>query len=393
MKEANPDAVTETPCPSDLLAGVRVVSLAQQYPGPYCTMLLADLGADVILVEQPRTGDPARGGSGMSPFFAALNRNKRSVTLDLKDPESAQSLWSLLRTADVLVEGFRPGVMERLGFSPVRVRQELPGLVYASISGYGQDGPDRATPGHDLSYVARAGWLSSIDSDTLTRYQLPVAAGDLSSAMFAAFAVAAALVRRAATGTGAYIDVSMADGLVSWFGTTLEPQLNRTAGDHPGTARLGREPAYGIFRCADGHFLTLSIAHEDHFWRNLCDALGTGGLRSLDSPARRRKAGELRRILEGCFLARSASEWVALLQAADVPCGPVASLDDVIADPQFSGRGMFPEGPGEDGRPRRYVANPLIIDGTRPPVRRPAPHLGIHNDEVLGKPGRHPDGR
>ncbi len=375
--------MTPNPMTSDLLAGVRVVSLAQQYPGPYCTMLLADLGADVILVEQPQGGDPARGPQGMSPFFAALNRNKRSVTLDLKAAEGVSRLWQLLGAADILVEGFRPGVMERLGFGRDVVRAKLPGLVYASISGYGQDGPDRLTPGHDLSYVARAGWLSDISSKLLPDYRLPVAVGDLSSAMFAAFSVAAALVRARTSGEGAYIDVSMTDGLASWLGTRLEPLLDQAEGASetvgPG---VGGEPAYGIFRCGDDRFITLSIAYEDHFWRSLCDTLGFPEEKALSGPARRVAREELRERIGKRLATRPSVEWLVAFAHADVPAGPVSSHAEVMADPQFCSRGLFAQGPSEEGGQRRYVGNPLTIDGIRPAIRRPAPRLGEHSDEI-----------
>lgn len=376
--------------PSDLLAGVRVISLAQQYPGPYCTMLLADLGADVILIEQPAGGDPARGPSGMSPFFAALNRNKRSVTLDLKSSGGVDRVWKLLATADVLVEGFRPGVLDRLGLGAELVRERLPGLIYVSISGYGQQGPDRLMPGHDLSYVARTGWFADIEPTTLANYRLPVAAGDLSSAMFAALSIASALVQKKSTGRGARVDVSMADGLVSWLGVKLEPSLNaggldRTVG---GSGSAG-EPAYGIFRCADGRYITLSIAHEDHFWRNLCSVLNLDAERSLTGLARRADSAGLRAKLATRLESRPANEWIEELARADVPCGPVATLADVALDQQFSGRGLFLEGPAEGGGTRKFLANPLIVDGSRPPIRRPAPGLGEHNNEVWSELASH----
>lgn len=369
--------------PTDLLAGARVISLAQQYPGPYCTLLLADLGADVILIEQPQGGDPARGPNGMSPFFAALNRNKRSVTLNLKSTEGVKRLWELLRTADVLVEGFRPGVMERFGLGAEAVCEQLPGLVYASISGYGQEGPDRGMPGHDLSYVARAGWLADIDPEGLLSYRLPVAAGDLSSAMFAALSIVAALVQKRSTGRGARIDVSMADGLVSWLGIRLEPAINIPADQSPiGTSSGPGEPAYGTFRCADGEHITLSIAYEDHFWRNLCGVLSLEAEKPLSGPARRLDSARLRAKLADCLATRPAKQWIEALAAADVPCGPVSTLEAVAADPQFKTRGLFIEGPAEGGGTRRFLASPLIVDGMRPPIRRPAPGLGQHNDEV-----------
>lgn len=323
MNEANTDR--------QLLSRLRIISLAQQYPGPYCTMLLADLGADVILVEQPRTGDPARGPGGMSSFFAALNRNKRSVTLDLKSAEGADALSELLAGSDALVEGFRPGVMARLRFAPETVRERFPQLVYVSISGYGQGGPDRLLPGHDLSYVARAGLLAGVEEGSLADYRLPLAVADLSSGMFAALAILAGLLRRGQTGTGAYIDVSMTDGLVSWMGTMLEARLAQSERlETIPSGAAGQEPAYGIFRCSDGRHITVSIAYEDHFWRRLCTVLGLVDVQDLDAPARRRRSGELRELLATCFRSRPPDDWLGSLAAADVPSGRVSSLADVL---------------------------------------------------------------
>lgn len=371
-----------------MLEGIRVVSLAQQYPGPYCGMLLADLGADVILVEQTRGGDPARGPDGMSPFFAALNRNKRSLAVDLKSESGRSVLWQLLATADVVMEGFRPGVMARLGFGPDVVRERCPGVVYLSISGYGQDGPDSQVPGHDLSYQARAGLLASAADPAL--YRSPLAIGDLSSAMFGAVAILAALAMKARTGVGSCLDISMTDGLVSWMGTTLEPVLNQAGS----TARERMsEPAYGVFECADGTYLTLSIAHEDHFWRALCDHLGHPELAELRSSDRRERSHELQALIKTSLRMRPARAWVEEFAKIDVPASTVPALDEVASDPQLLARSMFVEGPSEHGGRRRFVANPIKSDSAPVGIRRPSPWLGQHTDELLESLGISADER
>lgn len=370
--------------PAGLLDGLTVISLAQQYPGPYCTMLLADLGADVVLVERPNGGDPARGIGGMSPFFASLNRNKRSVALDLSAEEGKQVLWDLLEKADVLVEGFRPGVMERLGFGAASVRARFRSLVYVSISGYGQDGPDKLVAGHDLSYAGRAGVLAASVEAGSTEEHLPLAIADLSSGTFAAFAIVAGVTHRHGTGEGAYIDLSMTEGLVSWMGITLEPHLNSAEAD---LLRTGREPAYGIYRCGDGKLLSLSIAFEDHFWQRLCDTFDLGQWRALGSPERRQKAEALRELIASRLESDTRDRWIAALTAADVPCGAVSSLAEVTEDAQFRARGMFQEGPGESGGSRWHVGFPFLIEGSRPPIRLPAPQLGEHTHDVLGRLG------
>ena len=364
------------------LEGIRIISMAEQYPGPYCTLLLADMGADVILVERPQGGDPARGPAGISDFFAALARNKRSVTVDLKKEAGREVVRRLAADADAFVEGFRPGVARRLGVGYEDLRRVNPRLVYASISGFGQTGPYRDRPAHDLSYQAMAGLLYNLIPGGNFEGRPAVAIGDLSSGMFSALAIVAALTARQRTGQGQYIDVSMTDGLLSWMTTALASQLNRGGWGDP----IGGEPAYGVFRCADGRFLTLSIAFEDHFWRNLCGALGRPDLAGLGGLERRRRRQELAGIIQDIIATRPRDEWVDLLVRADVACGPVSTLEEVAADPHFRERGMFLEweGPGEH---RWLVNHPLKFSETPASVRRPAPRLGEHTEEVLTEIG------
>lgn len=365
-----------------MLSGIRIVSLAQQFPGPYCTLLLADLGADVILVEQPRGGDPARGPGGMSPFFASLNRNKRSISLDLKSEAGRQVLWRLLASADAFVEGFRPGVIDRLGVGYGPAHERYPQLVYVSISGYGQTGPDRLLPGHDLSYQARAGLLGgSAPNDQMSRPTIAIA--DLSSGTFAALAVAVGIIGARRDGIGRYIDLSMTDGLVSWMGPALEAALN--LGD---SGPAAREPAYGVFQCGDGASITLSIAFEDHFWLSLCRVFGWSSEYSeLRSSERRARGDELRAMIMASLRSKTARQWLAVLSAAGVPCGPVSSLQEVAKDEQVQARNMFTQGPSEDGGQRWFVASPFVLDGERPAVHRAAPLLGANTMELLEEAG------
>ncbi len=367
------------------LEGIRVISMAEQYPGPYCTMLLADMGADVVLVERPGTGDPARGmGGGTSGFFAAVNRNKRSVAVNLKSEGGREALASLLRDADVFVEGFRPGVMARLGFDYARVRALNPRIVYCSISGYGQTGPYRDRPGHDLSYEALAGVLANLIPDGDFEHRPNVAMADLSSAMFATAGILGALLHRERHGAGQHVDVSMTDGMVSWMTIALSAAL-QTGQARGGVA--GGEPAYGVFRCADGKWITLSVAHEDHFWRNLCGVLGRDDLATLSGHERRARRDELVRVLQDAMATRPRDAWVATLAAADVACGPLLAIDEVPDDPQVRARGMIGEAPGPDGGVLRYVAHPVKYSGAPTPFRRPAPALGEHTTDVLRAAG------
>jgi len=367
-----------TPEPAAPLRGVRVVSMAEQYPGPYATLILADLGADVILVERPDGGDPAR---QFPAFFDSLNRNKRSVALDLKSPDGLGALRRLVAGADVFLEGFRPGTAERLGVGWDDLRAVNPRLVYVSISGYGQTGPYRLRPGHDLSYQAGAGMLfPQAESDEALPLS-PVQVGDLSAGTLAATAVGVALFARERTGEGQYVDVSMFDGLVSWMTTALVPVMNRTG--EPG---FPIEAGYGVYRCGDGRWLSLSVAHEDHFWRRLCQVLGLpADVGALEAPERRRRVEELRGLLAQRLAGRGRDAWVAALDAADVPCAPVAGLDEVAADPHVRARGLLVGSPAGDGRPgRRHVRQPLAFNHRPGPAEvRPAPALGQHSAEVL----------
>lgn len=358
------------------LAGLRVVSLAEQYPGPYATLLMADLGAEVILVERPGSGDPAR---QFPAFHEALNRNKRAVAIDLKSEAGREALRGLLRTADVMLEGFRPGTMARLGFGWPEVSALNPRLVLVSISGFGQHGPYRDRPAHDLSYQAIAGLLHAQARSGAPQPAGDLAIGDLSSAMFAAVGALAALHERARTGRGRHVDVSMTDGLVSWMTVALGPTMNGEP-----LADIAAEPAYGSFRCGDGRLLTLSIAHEDWFWRPLCALLGIDDAAGFGREERVANAAALRARIAEALARAPRAEWAERLDAAGIAWGPVHDLDEVAADPHFNARGLFREVPDGRGGTRRVVAQPLVFDGEHPGPVRGAPALGEGNAELLG---------
>jgi crotonobetainyl-CoA:carnitine CoA-transferase CaiB-like acyl-CoA transferase len=340
---------------------------------------MADLGAEVLLVERPAGGDPAR---QFPPFHAALNRNKRSVTLDLKAEAGREGLRALIRGADVLMEGFRPGTMQRLGFGYDEAARLNPRLVYVSISGFGQTGPYRDRPAHDLSYQAIAGLLFRRARGGEVGPPDELAIGDLSSGMFAALGTIAALFERARTGRGRHVDVSMTDGLVSWMSVMLGPAMNGRP-----LADIGAEPAYGMFRCADGRLLTLSIAHEDWFWRPLCALLGMDDAAGLGRAERVAQGERLRARIAERLLAEPREAWAARLDAAAIPWGPVNDLDEVAADPHFRARGMFRELPQPEGGSLWHVAQPLVFDGGHPGPVRGVPALGEANGEIPGGTG------
>jgi crotonobetainyl-CoA:carnitine CoA-transferase CaiB-like acyl-CoA transferase len=370
-------------------AGLRFLDLSRLLPGPYCSLLFADLGAEVIKVEEPGRGDYARrtppywGNSDIGAYFLLLNRNKKSISIDLKAETGKAVFRRLARTADVLLESFRPGVMDRLGLGWEALRVENPKLVYCAISGYGQDGPYRNLVGHDVNYMGYAGALSV----TGPRDGAPITPGvqvaDLGGgALLAAFSIAAALHHRQASGEGQFVDVSMTDGVVSWliphlaayFATGRLPEL--------GQERLnGGWPCYGVYETADGGHVTLG-ALEPQFWANFCRLVGRDDLQSLQhakGAERDRVEAELRRI----FRTRPRTAWVELLHQADVCAGPVLRLDEVVRDPQLLGRGLFTEVEHPKLGAVRQIAFPVQMSATPARVTAPPPELGEHTDEVL----------
>ncbi|MDA3833794.1 MAG: CaiB/BaiF CoA-transferase family protein, partial [Spirochaetales bacterium] len=317
------------------LSGVKVIESALQYPGPYCGMLLAQMGAEVVKLETPGTGDPAR---HLPSFFNSINCNKKSITLNLKKPEGRQILHRLIKAYDVFMEGFRPGVGERIGIDYNTLSQINPGLIYCSITGYGQDGPCRNLPGHDLNFQAVSGMLSGCFKQSDEGYFQPgLAIADVTSGMFAAISILSALVRRDKTAAGTYIDVSMTDGLISLLSTHFGNYFET------GSTRRTRDAGYGLYKTVDGQFIALGIAHEDWFWDRMCMVMGLEQLQGINSMERREKREELVAKLQEVFLKKTQSEWIDLLSSADVPVSPVQSLERVFADPQIQSRQMFQE--------------------------------------------------
>ena len=366
-------AATATALP---LAGVRILSLAEQYPGPYATMLLADLGADVILVERPAGGDPSRRFPGL---FTSLNRNKRSVALDLKSVQGKADFLCLLDTADVVVEGYRPGVMGRLGLDAETLRARRPSLVFASISSFGQNGPSAAVAGHDLSIQAAAGMID-VPIGQEAGFSLPVLPlADISSAMFAALGIVAALFARNGSSRGSTVDVSMLDSMVSWMTPFLVPPMNGL----PTRTLPPDDPGYGLFATADGRQITLSIAGEDHMWSSLCRLLDLGELAALTEDARIARRATIVPRLRGAVGNWRYDELCRRLEAERIAFGPVVKLQDVLTDPQLVARGMQVDIDSRQGT-QRFVRQPLLLDGRVGVVARPAPGLGEHNAELLG---------
>jgi crotonobetainyl-CoA:carnitine CoA-transferase CaiB-like acyl-CoA transferase len=351
------------------LSGYRVVSLAEQYPGPFATLLLGDLGADVVQVERPAGGDPSRIFPG---FYEALNRGKRSVALDLKHPDGLAACRALIERADVLLEGFRPGVMDRLGLSADTLAATNPGLVRVSVSGFGQFGPYHDRPAHDLTFQGLTGLL---DAQSPAVPQLSLA--DLAAGLFTAIAALTGIAGRASGGRGGHYDVSMFDTLVSFIATKLVPAANGVPAD-----TLGLDPGYGLFATADARWVSLSIAFEDHFWRALCLALELPELAEIPGPQRVERREELRTAVAQRIASKDLAHWEQSLHPVGIAYGAVQTLQDLLADQHVRARELLQTVDG-----RTFFRQPLWVDGGAPGPRSGAPQLGQHTVEVLGEAG------
>lgn len=384
MARRNPPIVGEA------LEGVKVLDLTRLLPGGYATLLMADLGADVVKVEEPGKGDYIRWSPPMvgehSAAHIALNRNKRSVTINLKTPGGRSLLERLVERFDVLIESFRPGVMERLGVGYEALSERNPRLVYCAISGYGQDGPRAQVAGHDANYIGYAGLLSIIGAEG-ERPVLPgVQIGDLAGGgMSAVIAVLAALVRRNVTDTGDYCDIAMMDGAVSWLSIhAAEFFASGTLPQRESMTLSGAWPCYRLYPAADG-WLTVA-ALEPQFWASLCAAIGRSDLAG-DGFATGDRLRQVLAELEELFVTKTRSEWMAHFADADVCVGPVNDFNETFADEQVEHRGMVIESESP-GAAVKHVGNPIKMRSMSSGLlRREAPRLGEHTDEVLEEAG------
>ncbi|HEX3930527.1 MAG TPA: CaiB/BaiF CoA-transferase family protein [Nocardioides sp.] len=358
---------------SQALKGVTVLSLAEQFPGPLCTRLLGDLGAEVIQLERPTGGDPQRDANPWLFRFAGIG--KRSVTLDLKDPAALSAARLLVEKCDVLVEGFRPGVMERLGLSYEAVRELNPTIVYCSISGYGQDGPYRGLSGHNINYEAVSGYLEPYLSGEYEYFSGGPPWGDVLSGSLATSAIMAGL-RQAATGESSYIDISITDSLVFGLGGVL------TRYENGGPAWQLREGGYGLFACQDGH-LALGISHEDTFWRSMCSLLGLDEYAELDHLQRIEQRHELRSKIAERLAVETVDHWLAAM-GEGIPCSRVNRIAEVSSDPQLRDRGLFTQARAQDGEPFTTIRS---LFGTADLRSTTVPALGTATISVLEELG------
>jgi crotonobetainyl-CoA:carnitine CoA-transferase CaiB-like acyl-CoA transferase len=368
-----------------MLEGIKVLDLSLQLPGPYCTMMMADHGADVVKVDEPdpRARNPFAGKEpGLGPAERYLNRGKRSLTLNLKSEEGKGIFRALAKEADVVVEGFRPGVVSRLGVDYAALSAENPGLVYCSISGYGQAGPMRDTAGHDINYISYAGILGLCGNRDSAPAVPPVQVGDLfGGAMMALSGILMALLARRSSGRGRHLDISMADGALAML--SLHAASYLATGDVPGRgdmALTGMYPCYDTYRCADGGYVALG-ALEGWFWERFVKALGREDLLPLQYATGEEAArvrAELGRILGG----KSRDEWAAFFAARDVCLSPVLSLPEALDHPNVRAREMVIEVESPLGGKDRQPGRP-VKSSVEEPLPRRAPRLGEHDEEIL----------
>ena len=375
------------------LEGIKVLDLTRTLAGPFCTMMLGDMGADVIKVEEPFQGDETRSWppfwNGVSAQFLPFNRNKRDITLNLKNPQAITICLKLASQADVMVENFRSGTVDRLGIGYETVGSLNPRIIYCSISGFGRTGPLADKPGYDLMAQAYGGLMSLTGEPGGSPIRTGYSVADLFTGMIAYASITTALVARERSGRGQYLEASLLESLVAvmsyhatcYLATGQPPQPLGSA--HPSVA------PYQAFPTSDSYFV-LGVANDGQ-WHRFCQALELTGLvedprfkHNVDRVKHRR---ELESILSGIFRTRTTAEWINVIEAAGVPCSPINSVPDLLKDPQVMAREMMVSVPHSQVPELRMPANPMNLYDTPPSVRYPPPALGEHNLEVLSELG------
>jgi crotonobetainyl-CoA:carnitine CoA-transferase CaiB-like acyl-CoA transferase len=376
---------------TNALPACRIVDLTEALAGPYCTMLLGDLGADVIKIERPGIGDQtrkwgARRPNGESAYFCSVNRNKRSLTLDLKQPDAPAIMQRLLAGADVLLCNM-PSLdsLERLGLHPDAVRAQYPRLIFCAISGYGHSGPAAGLPGYDLVAQGEAGLMSVTGTAESAPIRYPVPLADMTTGLYAALGILTALLARQATGQGQFIDLSLLECQATWLATMAGDYFATGQPPEPvGNAHTGIVP-YQVFQTADRP-MVIAVGTE-RLWAAFCDALALGpevqgDARFASNPARLAHRAELIPILQARLAAQPVAYWLPRLRAAEIPCGPINTVPDLLNHPHYLARQNLVT----DGD-LTTLANPLKLSGTPPTYRRPPPRLGEHTQEILRELG------
>ena len=372
------------------LTGITVLDLTRGLSGPFCTMTLAEMGATVIKVERPGEGDEAR---ALPPFkdarsasFAGVNRGKKSIALDLEEDADRALFERLLARADVLAENFRPGVTDRLGYGWNDLHAALPGLIYAALSGFGQTGPEKARPAYDTLVQARGGVMSITGEAGRAPVRVGAAIGDIVAGLFLAQGVLAALLDRTRTGKGRMIDVSMLDSQLAILGQAVATASVGARAPAPAGTRHPSVAPSESFEAADGPFVI--AAGNDALFEKLCIALDlplTGDARFGTNAARCRHVRLLKRLIESATIERPRAHWIAKLEAAGIPAGPIQTVEQVITDPQIVARNMIVDVLDKNGRAAfKAAGNPVkMTDAADPTARPPAPELDANRGEIL----------
>ena len=376
------------------LEGVRVLDLTQIMAGPYCAMTLGDMGADVVKVEKPNGGDDARRMGppfieGESAAFLGINRNKRSVVVDMRTDDGREIVQELARRSDILIQNFRPGSLKRMGLGYEQVREINPAIIYCTISGFGATGPYARRGGFDLVAQGMSGLMSVTGHPGAPPTKIGAPICDLNAGMFAAIGILTAYVNRLRTGTGQHVDTSLLEGGIAY--TFWESAMYFATGEPPGPMGSAHRltAPYQSFETADG-YINVGAANQAN-WERLCAAIGRDELASDPRFARPRdrmeNLGALVSTLEETFARETTGHWLTALEAAGVPAGPIYTLDEVYADPQVRARDMVVETQHPTAGRVRNIGIPVKLSETPGALRRPAPALGEHTDEVLRELG------
>lgn len=373
------------------LKDFKMLDLSRLLPGPYCSLLLADMGMEVLKVEDIERGDYARFNDplrkGINPSFLALNRNKKSMKLNLKTDEGKEIFYRLIKVYDIVLEGFRPGVMERLGVGYEELRKRNPRLIFCSLSGYGQDGPYRDRSGHDINYLSIGGILGLMGSKDGPPVIPCVQIADIGGGgLMAAIAILTAIIHRERTGEGQFLDISMLDGILSW----LSPHVGRyfIDGELPerGEMRLsGRYACYQVYETKDKRYMSLG-ALEEKFWKNFCEAIGREELiekQYVEGEERLRIIEEIKRV----FRERAQAEWVDFFKGKDVCCEPVLNFNETFKHPHVIHRNIVKDVEYPEVGRIRQIGSPIKSSAFSLEIRRPPPSWGEHTIEVLKEIG------
>jgi len=378
--------------PTGPLKGLRVVDLTRVLAGPTCTQMLGDLGAEVIKIERPGAGDDTRGfappyvpNTKESAYFVGVNRNKKSLTLDIAQPEGQAVVHKLLETADILVENFKTGALAKYGLGWEQLKEKYPGLIYCSITGFGQTGPYAPRPGYDALIQAMGGVMSLTGEPEGEPQKVGIPIADLFAGLYGTIGILAALRHKQATGQGQQIDIGMLDTHVAWLANQGMNYL--ATGENP--PRLGNQHPnivpYQVFPTQDG-YMVLSIGNDPTFER-FCKNFGLENLladaRYATNAARVQNRALVTETLTAITKTMPTKEWIAKLEALKIGCGPINTLKDVFADPHVLARDMLKEMPHASGETVTVIANPVKLSATPPDYRSAPPVLGEHSDPVL----------